>query len=210
MIYLYQAIFLILTYFISALPFGLILTKIFLKQDIRKAGSGNIGATNVARIAGKKLGLLTLILDGIKGAIMVIIARHLFASAPNLSVFLCVVGGLAVLAHIFPIYLKFKGGKGVATSLAVLLAINPIIGMVCCLAWIILFIFTKTSSIASISAILITASYTLYSRALMEEILLSFFLATLILIRHQENIGRILDGTESKFKKDEHKDKKHR
>ncbi|MES2677299.1 MAG: glycerol-3-phosphate 1-O-acyltransferase PlsY [Pseudomonadota bacterium] len=201
MIYLYQIVFLVLTYFLSAIPFGVVLAKFFGKQDIRQAGSGNIGATNVARVLGKRFGLATLILDGIKGAIMVIGARYLFVDAKFLNIFLALVGAVAVVAHIFPIYLNFKGGKGVATSLAVLLVINPAIGFVGCFAWIIIFAFTRTSAIASLSAILITVIFSFYSNAFLEEILLSIFLAVLIFIRHRENIERILNDQEHKFKK---------
>lgn len=205
MIYLFEILFLAVTYFIAAIPFGLVLTKIFKGQDIRMSGSGNIGATNVTRVAGKELGLATLILDGVKGAVMVVIARHLFSDAGNLSIYLCFVGGVAVLAHIFPIYLNFKGGKGVSTTLAVLLVINPMIGVMTCLSWLIIFLLTKTSSIASLASMFITAGFTLYSRALFEEIFLTVFLAILIFIRHKDNIKRILEGTESKFKKDGNK-----
>ena len=201
MIYLYQIFFLAFTYFICAIPFGLVLAKIFGKQDIREAGSGNIGATNVARVLGKRFGLATLILDGVKGAIMVIAARYLFVDAKFLNIFLSLVGAVAVVAHIFPVYLNFKGGKGVATSLAVLLAINPAVGFVGCFAWIIVFAFTRTSAISSLASILITVCFTFYSHAFLEEILLSIFLAVLIFIRHKENIDRILNGEEYKFKK---------
>jgi len=201
MTYLYQLLFLVLTYFIAAIPFGLVLANVFGKQDIREAGSGNIGATNVARVLGKKFGLATLILDGVKGAIMIILARYLFDDARFLSIFLSLVGAIAVLAHAFPIYLHFKGGKGVATALAVLLAINPIIGLVGCFSWVIIFAFTRTSAIASLASMLITVGFTFYYNAFAEEILLAIFLATLIFIRHKENINRILQGTEPQFGK---------
>jgi glycerol-3-phosphate acyltransferase PlsY len=201
MTYLYQLLFLVFTYFVAAIPFGLVLAKLFGKQDIREAGSGNIGATNVTRVLGKRFGLATLILDGIKGALMVILARYLFADAKFLNVFLSLVGAISVLAHIFPIYLQFKGGKGVATTLAVLLAINPTIGLVSCAAWIIIFAFTRTSAIASLASILITVCFTFYYNAFAEEILLTIFLAAIIFVRHKENISRILKGEESKFGK---------
>src|SRR3989338_2181706 len=110
MIYFCQLLFLIVTYFIAAIPFGLILTKKYLGKDIRESGSGNIGATNVARIAGKKLGVLTLLLDAFKGMIMVIAARFFFFESQFLHLFLVLVCAVAVLGHIYPIYLKFKGG----------------------------------------------------------------------------------------------------
>ena len=124
MIFFYQLLFLILTYFISAIPFGLVLTKHFLKKDVRESGSGNIGATNVTRVAGKKIGALTLMLDGLKGMIMVIFARFLFSSVNYLHLYLALVSLVAVVAHIYPIYLNFKGGKVVATAIAVLLALD--------------------------------------------------------------------------------------
>ena len=139
MVYIYQIIFLALTYFVAAIPFGLVLAKIFGKKDIRKHGSNNIGATNVVRVLGKKLGLATLILDGAKGAMMIVFARYYFVDIYYLNVFLVVVGVAAVLGHVFPIWLKFKGGKGVATGLAVLLAIDPIVGVICLFSWLIVF-----------------------------------------------------------------------
>ncbi|MFT6077362.1 MAG: glycerol-3-phosphate acyltransferase PlsY [Myxococcota bacterium] len=201
MIYLYQITFLVLTYFIAAIPFGLVLARIFSNQDIRKSGSGNIGATNVARVLGKKIGLATLFLDGAKGAFMVIIARYLFGEIPSLNLFLCLIGAIAVIGHIFPAYLNFKGGKGVATGLAVLLAVNPTIGLVACLAWIIIFLFIKIVSIASIASIIIAAGFTFYSGTSLAEMILTNLIAILIVWRHKENIGRIFNGTESKFKK---------
>ena len=201
MIYFCQTLFLISTYFIAAIPFGLVLAKYFGQKDIRQFGSGNIGATNVTRVLGKKFGIATLIFDGLKGAIMVILARYLFVNAASLNVFLALVGAAAVVGHIFPIYLKFQGGKGVATSLAVLLAINPFIGLVGCFAWLIIFAFTRTSAMASLASILIAVGFAFYSHAFTEEILLCIFLATLIFIRHKENINRILNGEENTFPK---------
>jgi glycerol-3-phosphate acyltransferase PlsY len=197
---LLKFLFLVLTYFISAIPFGLVLAKIFAKQDIRQHGSGNIGATNVARVLGKKLGIVTLFLDGIKGALMVIFARFLFEDS-GLSVFLMIVGGVAVIGHVFPVYLKFKGGKGVATTLAVLLAVNPILGLFACTSWLIIFLFTKISAVASLCSIIMTTGFTLYSGSFIQEVLLCAFLTIIIFIRHKENISRILAGTEKTFRK---------
>lgn len=199
MIYLYQILFLIITYLIASIPFGLVVSKIFAQQDIRESGSGNIGATNVTRILGKRFGIATLLLDGLKGAIMVIIARFIFVNSGVLNVFLILVGAVAVIGHIFPIYLRFKGGKGVATALAVLLTINPITGLVGCFAWAIIFACTKTSSIASLASTTILTGFALYTHALPEEILFCIFLTTLIFIRHKENISRLLKGEEQKF-----------
>ena len=196
MIYLYQALFLILTYFVASIPFGLVLAKFFGERDIRKEGSKNIGATNVARVLGKKLGFATLILDGAKGAIMIIFARYLFVDIQSLNQLLVLVGAVAIIGHIFPIYLNFKGGKGVATGMAVLLAINPLIGSMFLISWIIIFIFTRTSALASLFSILITVGFTFYSSSPAEQITLAIFLALLIVIRHKENITRILKNEE--------------
>lgn len=196
-----KLLFLTLTYFISAIPFGLVLAKIFAKKDIRQCGSGNIGATNVARVLGKKLGVVTLFLDGIKGAMMVILARFLFEADSSLSIFLMLVGAIAVIGHVFPVYLKFKGGKGVATTLAVLLAVSPMIGLFACTAWLIVFLFTKISAVASLCSIAMTTGFALYSGAFIEEILLCTLLMIIIFIRHKENISRIMAGTEKTFRK---------
>ena len=136
---IYQIVFLVLTYAIAAIPFGLVLAKTFAGKDVRQLGSKNIGATNVARVAGKKLGFLTLILDGLKGAIMVIIARFNFYDLDNLHLFLVLVSAAAVIGHIYPIYLNFKGGKGVATAIAVLFALDVSVGFLVVFFWIMSF-----------------------------------------------------------------------
>ncbi len=148
-----QFFFLVLTYVIAAIPFGLVLAKIFAKKDIRQFGSKNIGATNVARVLGKKLGFFTLILDGLKGALMVIIARFTFFDAENLHLLLVLVAAVAVLAHVYPIYLNFKGGKGVATAIAVLFALDPSVGFLSVCFWIMSFCLFRISSVASIIAV---------------------------------------------------------
>lgn len=199
MIFIFEFLFLICTYFICAIPFGLILTQFFLKQDIRQSGSGNIGATNVTRIAGKKLGALTLLLDGFKGALMVIAGRWLFDSAAHLHLFLVVVSIVAVLGHIYPVYLKFKGGKGVATALAVLLALDPIVGFLSVIMWILFFVLFRISAVASLTAMFSSILSAWYYGAPISEILLCIFLFVLIAIRHKENIIRIITGQEKKM-----------
>jgi len=196
MTHFYQTFFVILTYLITSIPFGLVLAKVFSKQDIRQFGSKNIGATNVARVLGKKLGFITLILDSSKGAIMIILARYFFADNQYLNQFLVLVGLVAIIGHTFPIYLNFKGGKGVATGMGVLLAIHPLVGLMFLISWIIIFVFTKTSALASLSSITITVGFTFYSSVPAEEILLVIFLAFVMFIRHKENINRILKGEE--------------
>lgn len=195
----YQLTFIFFTYLVAAIPFGLVLSLTIAKKDIRKLGSGNIGATNVTRNCGKLLGFLTLILDGLKGAIMVILAQACFGKAANFEVFVSVVGAAAVIGHIFPVYLKCKGGKGVATTIAVLVAINPFVGLFTCLSWLAIFIFTRTVSIASIAAILSTLGFVFYIGETNSQILLVTLLAFLIVVRHLENIKRILNNEEAKL-----------
>jgi len=199
MIFLYQFLFLVLTYLIAAIPFGLVLTKIFAKKDVREFGSGNIGATNVVRVAGKKIGLLTLILDGLKGAIMVVIARFTFADASGLHIFLVLVGTVAVTAHIYPVYLNFKGGKGVATTLAVLLALDLNIGLSVIGIWALTFAIFRTSSISSIAAIFSSIILSICYGTSISQILFCIFLFALILYRHKENLERLIAGKEKKF-----------
>ena len=194
-----QFLFLVLTYAIAAIPFGLVLAKTFAKKDIRQFGSKNIGATNVARVVGKKLGFVTLILDGLKGAVMVIIARFSFYDSENLHLILVVVAAVAVLAHVYPIYLNFKGGKGVATAIAVLFALDPSVGFLSVCFWIMSFCLFRISSVSSIisifSSIILSSSF----EAPASQVYFCWFLSILILVRHKENILRLLTGEEKKL-----------
>lgn len=188
----YQILFLILTYFLAAIPFGLIITKVFAKKDIREYGSRNIGATNVARVVGKKLGFVTLILDGMKGAVMVVTARFAFYDISNLHIFLVLVAAIAVLAHVYPVYIGFKGGKGVATAVAVLVALDPTVGFLVACCWLLSFLMFRISAVASLisifSSIILSFAYGVSN----VQIVFCFFLFILILIRHKENISRML------------------
>ncbi len=196
---IYQLLFLGLTYAIAAIPFGLVLAKIFAKKDIREFGSKNIGATNVARVIGKKLGFATLILDGLKGAIMVIIARFTFYDIQNLHLFLVLVAAVAVLGHVYPIYLNFKGGKGVATAIAVLSALDLSLGFLVICFWILSFCLFRISSISSIIAIFSSIIISTSLGAQGSQIAFCWFLSFLILVRHKENIVRLITGEEKKL-----------
>jgi len=196
---IYQLLFLGLTYAIAAIPFGLVLAKIFAKKDIREFGSKNIGATNVARVIGKKLGFATLILDGLKGAIMVIIARFTFHDMQNLHLFLVLVAAVAVLGHVYPIYLNFKGGKGVATAIAVLSALDFSLGFLVICFWILSFCLFRISSISSIIAIFSSIIISTFLSAPGSQIAFCWFLSLLILVRHKENIIRLITGEEKKL-----------
>lgn len=198
---LFQIIFLFFTYAIAAIPFGLLLTKVFLNKDIREFGSKNIGATNVVRVAGKKLGFATLILDGAKGAIMVVIARFVFAEINYLHLYLVIVGFTAVLGHIYPIYLNFKGGKGVATSIAVLYALDLKLGFLVTIIWIVVFLIFRISSLSSLTAIASSILLSKYCEASFEQIVFCAALFAIIAFKHKENIIRLLKGEEKSFKK---------
>lgn len=188
---IYQILFLVFTYLLSSVPFGLILTKTFASKDIRQFGSKNIGATNVTRIAGKKLGFATLILDGLKGATMVIAARFIFSDIKNLHLFLVLISATAVMGHIYPIYLNFKGGKGVATAIAVLFALDSTIGFLASCFWLLSFGLFRISAISSLIAIFSSAILSTYYSAPVAQIYLCWFLFIVILIRHRENLVQI-------------------
>lgn len=194
-------LFWIVTYLIGSIPFGLVLAKIFGQTDIRNHGSKNIGATNVTRVLGKKLGLATLILDALKGATMVVIAQISFGnySAEILERIMAITALIAVIGHIFPIYLKFKGGKGVATTIAVILAINPILGAICIFTWIATFFATRISAVSSLTATISIAIISFFSKSDISQPLVLTFLAILILIRHKENLIRLKNGQEHKI-----------
>ncbi len=189
-----EIITLILSYLLGAVPFGLVITRLAGLGDIREIGSGNIGATNVLRTGRKDLALLTLILDAGKGAIAVLLTG-LVAGMPHLA---AAAGLAAFIGHCFPLYLKFKGGKGVATFFGTLFAVSPIIGLIAGLTWLATAAIFRMSSLAgliSASAAPI-ASYFLIPG---NDWMFVAGMTLMIFIRHHENIGRILNGTESKI-----------
>ena len=194
-----QILFLLVTYLVSSIPFGLILTKIFLKKDIRSHGSGNIGATNVTRIAGKKLGIVTLILDALKGAVMVVLAMDLFALSDDFDLLIALTAFIAVIGHIFPIYLRFKGGKGVATAAAVIMVIDPLIGSLVFLIWLALFLSFRVSAVASLGAVASLIPLCYFLAFSHYYTYLAIALTILITIRHKENIERLILKKENKF-----------
>ena len=183
----------IISYLMGSIPFGLILTKTFLKKDIREVGSGNIGATNVLRTGSKSIGYLTLVLDILKAIIPVIYVKfnypdYLFIS--SLSVF---------LGHVFPIWLKFKGGKGVATYLGILFAINIYFGSIFIIIWLIIFLLSKYSSLSSLVASLSIPVYLLIL-AKYDQVIFFLIMFVLIFFTHRENIKRLKNNEETKTK----------
>jgi glycerol-3-phosphate acyltransferase PlsY len=182
----------LMSYILGSIPFGLVLGMVSGKGDIRKSGSGNIGATNMLRVGGKKLALITLILDGAKGAIAVLITRDFIPEMVALSAL------LAVMGHMFPIWLKFKGGKGVATTLACFLAISFTHGLILCAIWLVMAKLFKYSSLAALTAML-CAPIVMHVALKGEQVLPIILISTLVYIRHYKNITRLLTGEEPKI-----------
>ncbi len=180
-------------YVLGSIPFGLVITRLAGLGDLRKVGSGNIGTTNVLRTGRKDLAAATLLLDGGKGALAVLLAQTYGPDAALMAA----LG--AVLGHLFPVWLRFRGGKGVATTLAVLLALAWPMGVATCATW--LFV-TAIFRISSLSALIAVAAGPLFAWLLMEDLQLvelTAILATLVWIRHVGNIGRLLRGEEPKI-----------
>ena len=183
----------IISYLMGSIPFGFILTKIFLKKDIREVGSGNIGATNTLRAGNKLIGYLTLTLDIIKAIIPVIYTKIYFPD------FLYLASLCAFLGHVFPVWLKFKGGKGVATYVGILFSINIYFGIIFTIVWIITFVISKFSSLSSLIA---SVSIPIYLLILTQFDQLIFFTIMFVLIffTHRENIKRLKNKEENKTK----------
>lgn len=189
----------ILAYLVGSIPAGLFVSKIVQGVDPRQGGSRNIGATNVMRVAGKKAAALTLIGDLLKGLAPVASARFLGLS----EVGLLLVGFAAILGHIFPIYLKFIGGKGVATSFGVFLALAPSIALVALLIWIAGFSLGKYSSVGALSAFAALPFLAVLLKPEMKFILFSTIISILVYIRHKENIQRLIAGREEQAHRNE-------
>ena len=197
----------VLGYLLGSIPFGLVLCYMAGLGDIRKIGSGNIGATNVLRTGHKWLALLTVILDAAKAGLAAYIAQILL---PDTEIFICgiattvstlgalIAGTAAILGHNFPIWLKFKGGKGVASSFGFILVISPWTALCTLLTWL-TFAFTfRYSSLSAIAAAVLTPLYAFFLTGQIETVFYTA-IAFLVLIRHQANIRRLLNATESKI-----------
>ena len=181
------------SYFLGSIPFGLIITKIFLKQDIRNIGSGNIGSTNVLRTGNKSLAIATLLFDILKGYFSVLITLKFFNELIYFSALICFIG------HIFPVWLKFKGGKGVATYLGIIFGLSFKFGIIFCISWLLISFIFRYSSLASMISALIIFAYSI----ILDNTMLSVFLFItfiIILYTHRENIVRLKDFKETKIK----------
>ena len=186
-------IIILLSYFLGSIPFGYILTKIFLKKDIRNIGSGNIGATNVLRTGSKSIGYATLILDLSKAILPMILIKM------TNNEYLFLVGFCIFIGHIFPIWLKFKGGKGIAAYIGILFCINYSLGLIFITIWIVIFIIFKYSSLSSLISSLLLPFFSFF---FIKQDNLYFFVIMFILIffTHRENIKRLINKTEHKSK----------
>ena len=183
----------IISYLMGSIPFGFILTKIFLKKDIRDIGSGNIGATNALRTGNKAIGYSTLILDILKAIVPVIYVKIFYQD------FLYIVSLCVFLGHVFPIWLKFKGGKGVATYLGILFSINFYFGIIFIISWFITFFISKFSSLSSLIG---AASIPIYLLILtqFDQVIFFTIMFVLIFFTHRENIKRLINKEETKTK----------
>lgn len=207
-------------YFLGSIPFGLILTRLAGYGDIRSIGSGNIGATNVLRTGNKKLAILTLLLDGAKGAAAVFLLREIFPFLPDCRWTECappfnccsvpgspelfllipfVAAFFALIGHMFPVWLKFKGGKGVATALGSLLALSWPVGLAAMATWLVTASLFRTSSLAALVAVALSPSFAFFLEENRSIALFCALCAMLIIVKHHGNIRRLLKGEEPKI-----------
>ena len=186
-------------YFIGSIPFGLVLTKMAGYGDIRKIGSGNIGATNVLRTGNKTLALLTVLCDASKAGIAAVVAQHLVSE--NLSVTASLIAGaFGVLGHNFPVWLKFKGGKGVASTFGFILATCWPLALIALGIWLIMAFTFKYSSLSAITAAALVPVFSCFFAPSTEYTLVYTAIVVLVIVRHHANIKRLLNGEESKIK----------
>lgn len=189
----------VLSYLLGSIPFGYLLVRIFKGEDVRAGGSGNIGATNVARKS-PALGIATLVLDAAKGLAAVFVARVMF-SGPHQQLIMTTAAFFAVLGHLFPVWLKFHGGKGVATSLGAFISLTPKSILCMVVLFLILAIAFRYVSLGSVA---VAAAFPLLAWAFHEyadarQLVLIAAVSALVIWRHRQNIGRLAAGTESKF-----------
>ena len=183
----------VVAYFLGSIPFGFVLTKIFLKKDIRDIGSGNIGATNALRTGNKAIGFSTLILDVVKAVTPVIFIKY------NFPEYIYIAALSVFLGHVFPIWLKFKGGKGVATYLGILFSMNIFFGIVFITSWLIVFFSSKFSSLSSLIAALSIPIFIFFFNN-QGNIIYFLIMFVLIFYTHRENIKRLKNKEETKTK----------
>ena len=188
---------LIAVYLIAAIPTGVVLARLMGNEDVRQKGSGNIGATNVYRVAGKLAGILTLVGDTLKSFLPLMAYKAWLAPTPTQF---GIASAIAIIGHCYPIYLKFKGGKGVATALGIFLIISPKAVLGILIVFVLAVAITRYISLGSVLAALSAPVLILMLNHSQPIFLATLFIATLVVWRHRSNIRRLLDGTESRFK----------
>jgi glycerol-3-phosphate acyltransferase PlsY len=188
---------LIAVYLIAAIPTGVVLARLMGSEDVRQKGSGNIGATNVYRVAGKLAGVLTLLGDTMKSFLPLLAFKTWLAPTPTQFGIAC---AFAIMGHCYPIYLKFEGGKGVATALGIFLVISPKAVLVALIIFVLTVVITRYISLGSVLATLSAPLLILLFNHPQPIFLATLFIALLVIWRHHSNIKRLLDGTEDRFK----------
>lgn len=188
---------LIVIYLIAAIPSGVVLARMMGVEDVRQKGSGNIGATNVYRVAGKLAGVLTLLGDTLKGFLPLLAIKSWLSPAPEQ---LAIASAVAILGHCYPVYLRFKGGKGVATALGLFLVLSPKAVLGALIVFILTVALSRYISLGSVLAALSAPLLILLLNLPQPIFLATLFIAMLVIWRHRSNIKRLLDGTENRFK----------
>ena len=194
---IYQIIITLIAYLIGSVSFGILASKLFNIADPRTMGSKNPGATNVMRQGNKVAAIFTLLGDMFKATILLLIAKF-YGVSDSLIVLIAIA---LMLGHVYPIYYQFKGGKGVATALGILLGISPVLALSVFIIWIIIFFIWKFSSLAAIGATLSSPIIALWIGLSNQLVFLMCIISLIILVRHKSNIKNLLNGTESGFKK---------
>lgn len=195
-----QVLFIVISYFVGAIPFGLIVSKM-VGTDVRLQGSRNIGATNVSRVLGKKLGVLTLVCDCLKGFLPIYGAATFLPANELKDVVVALCGVMAVVGHMFPVYLRFKGGKGVATGLGVFLFLSPFATLISLVVFVVTVALTGFVSAGSLIASALIAVWIYLLDGLSLDVITAVTIAVLIWYKHHENIARLVAGQEKSWKK---------
>ena len=187
----------VLAYLLGSIPFGLLLAKGMGYGDVRQQGSGNIGATNVVRVAGKLIGISVFLFDFFKAVFAIVLSRY-WCGGDSVTLF---IGLCAVVGHVFPVWLNFKGGKGVATAFGVLFTCSYIIAIISAVLWAVTFFVTRYVSLASVAALLSACLMGMYYAPNIQDAALLLAIIMLVVYRHKDNMIRLYNGQENKFSK---------
>jgi len=198
---LYAAI--IISYLIGSLSFAIIISRLMKMDDPRSYGSKNAGATNVMRSGNKKAAALTLLCDMLKGLVVVLIAKHFFEKVQGGASIVAICGILVVLGHIYPIFFKFKGGKGVATAIGAILGFNPWVALLLVATWLLIFLISRISSLSALVATVLSPVYAFMLMGNTPYFAVILVIAFFVLYKHKTNIVRLITGKEHKFTKDQ-------